>query len=100
MDLEVGQLVSSKAGRDAGAKYIVIKKLDDNCVLVADGNKRKISHAKKKNIKHLVAHRQIATDIAQTINEKRKLTNQQLRLTIAALNDGEEDREEGLSDNG
>ncbi len=100
MKLEIGQLVSSKAGRDSGKKYVVIGKLDDDNVLVADGKGRKVSRAKKKNKKHLVVHPYVALDIAEIIKTEQKLTDQQLRLTIAALNDKDEDREEGLSNNG
>jgi ribosomal protein L14E/L6E/L27E len=98
--LEIGQLVSSKAGRDAGRKYLVIAKLDDRYVLVADGVTRKIVQPKKKNIRHLVAHRQIATEIAQALQQNEKLTNQQLKSTIELLTDTVEEREEVSSGNG
>jgi len=99
--LEIGQIVSSKAGRDAGRKYIVVGMLDDRTVLVADGVTRKISQPKKKNIRHLVAHRQIATEIAQALKQDRKVTNQQLKSIIASFSDDmPEEREEVSPGNG
>lgn len=54
--LEVGQLVTSKMGRDSGKKYVVIGFYDEGHVMVADGFIRKMSRPKRKNIKHLIAH--------------------------------------------
>jgi len=98
--LEIGQLVSSRAGRDAGKKYIVIGAVDDKHVLVADGVTRKLFQPKKKNIRHLVAHRHIATEITQALQQKQKLTNEQLRLAIQSFTDIPEEREEVSSGNG
>ncbi|HHT37599.1 MAG: RNA-binding protein [Candidatus Wallacebacter cryptica] len=100
MGLEIGQLVSSKAGRDAGRRYLVLAKLNDKHVLVADGVTRKVIQPKKKNIRHLVAHRQIATEVAQALQQEQKLTNQQLRLAIKSLTESAEEREEVSSGNG
>ena len=56
--LSVGQLVTSRAGRDSGRKYVVIGFDESGYVLVADGMIRKINRPKRKNIKHLIAHGQ------------------------------------------
>lgn len=50
--MKVGTVVCSKAGRDKGCFYAVVKS-DGDGVFVADGNKRKISNPKMKNEKHL-----------------------------------------------
>lgn len=100
MGLEIGQLVSSKAGRDRRRKYLVVVLLDENFVMIADGRSRKISNPKKKNIKHLVAHPVVATEIAAAIKANKKVTNQQLRINIASLGELTEKREEGSSNNG
>lgn len=57
--LEVGQLVTSKMGRDSGKKYVVIEFCDDGHVHVADGFVRKMNRPKRKNIRHLVVHQAI-----------------------------------------
>ncbi len=55
--LEVGQLVTSKRGRDFGRKYVVIGFYDHNYVQLADGFIRTLDRPKRKNVKHLVAHK-------------------------------------------
>jgi large subunit ribosomal protein L14e len=50
---ELGAVVLSKAGRDAGRYFVVVGKVDSQYVLVADGDLRKIQNPKKKKIKHL-----------------------------------------------
>ena len=55
--LQVGQLVTSRQGRDLGRKYVVVQFYDDNHVGVADGLVRKVNCPKRKNVKHLVIHR-------------------------------------------
>ena len=89
-ELTVGQVVSSKSGRDRGRTYVVVEVLDDTHVLLADGFYRKVSQPKTKNIKHLVAHK---TKIAETI------TNDQVRRTLEQFHKTAQDHggEEGVS---
>lgn len=51
--MELGQVVYSKAGRDAGSYYAVVEIVDETRVKIADGDLRRIKRAKLKNIKHL-----------------------------------------------
>ncbi len=44
--------VSSKAGHDKGAVYVIIRE-EKEYVYVADGDARPLSHPKKKNWKHI-----------------------------------------------
>jgi len=53
--LRVGQLVRSKAGRDAGGYFLVVGVKDRQTVAIADGRLRRISRPKLKNVKHLEA---------------------------------------------
>jgi len=53
--LRVGQLVRSKAGRDAGSYFLVVGVQNARWVMVADGRLRKVGRPKKKNVKHLEA---------------------------------------------
>lgn len=48
-----GQLCESLQGRDKGNLYAVLRVLGEDLVLVADGDTKKLSCPKKKNIKHL-----------------------------------------------
>ncbi len=49
---ERGEIVESVQGKDKGNYYVVCE-VRFNCVLVADGIKRKLANPKKKNVKHL-----------------------------------------------
>jgi large subunit ribosomal protein L14e len=50
---EVGQLVFSRAGRDAGRPFVVVGVCDQRHVLVADGDLRPLARPKRKNVRHL-----------------------------------------------
>ena len=49
----IGTLVCSKAGRDKGNRFVIVGMYDENHVLIADGELRKVSNPKKKKLKHL-----------------------------------------------
>ena len=53
--LEPGRLVLSTQGRDQGRYFIILEVLDAEHVIIADGLTRKLSHPKKKKIKHVHA---------------------------------------------
>lgn len=52
MDITIGSAVYSRAGRDKGELYLVVK-LEDGYAYLSDGDNRKISNPKKKKLKHL-----------------------------------------------
>lgn len=51
--IETGSIVISTAGRDEGKRQLVIRELDADFVLVADGDTRSILKPKKKRRKHI-----------------------------------------------
>ena len=51
--VELGRLVVSRQGRDAGRPMLIVKVIDEDYVFVADGDLRKLSNPKKKKLKHL-----------------------------------------------
>ena len=53
MDIKIGQIVISKAGRDKGMVFVVVEIKDDNHVLLADGKTRRLLKPKLKKLKHL-----------------------------------------------
>ncbi len=50
---ELGTVVLSRAGRDAGRYFVVVGLVDTQYVLIADGELRKLGSPKKKKLKHL-----------------------------------------------
>ena len=53
--IDIGSVVRSRAGRDAGRLFLVIGILDEEFVLLSDGDLRKAEKPKKKRRKHLSA---------------------------------------------
>lgn len=90
--MELGQLVTSKMGRDLGRKYVVVEFYDDNHVDVVDGLARKVNRPKRKNVKHLVVHAAILR--AEEFDDKA------IRRFIELHCNEEQVREEGLTDHG
>lgn len=53
VNTQVGRIVISKAGRDKGKSFIILKEVDGEFVLVCDGGLRGIQRPKRKRLKHL-----------------------------------------------
>jgi len=68
LDVTLGEIVDSTAGRDSGKRFLVIGIVDDKHVLLADGSSRRIEKPKKKKLKHMKS----AGIVVQSINEKLK----------------------------
>ena len=71
-------LVTSRAGRDAGDRYVVIGAAGHDTVLVADGQRRGIARPKRKNIKHLDVHGP-AGQLAARLRDGGTVTDEELR---------------------
>jgi len=84
MKFSPGELVVSKAGRDAGRKFIVVKILDENYVLISDGDLRKIEKPKKKKIKHIESCGIIIDSIKENLENNNRVINADIRKLIEA----------------
>ena len=49
----VGRVCMSRAGRDKGRPFVVVGRLDEKHVLLADGDLRLLQKPKKKKLMHL-----------------------------------------------
>jgi len=86
-----GQVVLSTAGRDYGSLYLIYRVLDDRYVEVVDGQHRRVEKPKKKNIRHLKFLNHQAKEIAQTLQNQGKVSNQEIRKVLKSIADlGEE----------
>ncbi|MCR4398495.1 MAG: KOW domain-containing RNA-binding protein [Firmicutes bacterium] len=79
----IGQIVTSRAGRDAGRTFVVVG-ADGDAVVVADGDLRKVENAKRKNAKHLVAHDWVEPGLESRIMSGEKVTNAEIRRVVEA----------------
>ena len=63
----IGCLVVSTAGRDKDARYILVKYIDEQNVLVANGATKTFEKPKKKKLKHLLLTSVINEEIITSI---------------------------------
>jgi len=81
-DLEIGQVVRSKAGRDKGNVFLVLKILDEKHVLVVDGDLRKVEKPKKKKVKHLVVYNTVLRDFQSRLESNMEVNNAYIRKLL------------------
>ena len=81
--ISIGQIVHSRAGRDKDKFFIVVSLVDEEYVLVADGDLRKINNPKKKKLKHLVLHDMYAESIKTMLLNNQKVTDADLRKALS-----------------
>jgi ribosomal protein L14E/L6E/L27E len=86
LELVPGQLVISKAGRDAGKYFIVLKVIDEKFVSLVDGDLRKIENPKKKKVKHLAKTNKLSHYIKEKLIKEEKVSNTMVRREIEKLN--------------
>lgn len=83
--LSVGQIVRAKAGREKGLFMIVTEVIDEDFVLLSDGDHRKFISPKKKKIKHVLKTNTICSDIAASI-EDGSVTDKRIREALSEFN--------------
>ena len=85
-DVDVGQVVRSKAGRDKSKVFIVIDVVDDLYVLVVDGDYRRLDNPKKKKIRHLIVYKSVIEEIQNRIKNGDKINNAYIRKVLEPFN--------------
>ncbi|MBQ3426295.1 MAG: KOW domain-containing RNA-binding protein [Clostridia bacterium] len=68
MEYRIGQRVRSKAGRDKGRDYVVIR-AEGEYVYVADGAARRLDHLKRKKIRHVEGSYNVSDEIIERISD-------------------------------
>lgn len=82
-ELQIGQFVKSRAGRDKGNVLIVVEIIDEQYVHVVDGDLRKLEKPKKKKVKHLAKISEVDLEIQSAIMEKKPFNDAWLRKKVA-----------------
>ena len=85
-DLAVGQVVKSRAGRDKGRVFLILEVIDDENVLILDGDLRKLDNPKKKKIKHLIIYNTVLADLKHKLENKIKINNAYIRKLLEPFN--------------
>ena len=81
-DLVPGKIVKSKAGHDKGCVFFVVEVLDDDYVLIADGDRRRYDSPKKKKVKHLQPYNEVNDVISEKIRLGLKIENIDLQREL------------------
>ncbi|WP_207707727.1 KOW domain-containing RNA-binding protein [Alkaliphilus serpentinus] len=84
-DFSIGQVVRSIKGRDQDKVFVVVGIVDDQHLLIADGDLRRIESPKKKKIKHLAKFNIISHEIRQRIVGQVKINNAFIRRELERL---------------
>ncbi len=93
MDIARSDIVKSIAGRDQG-KYFFVLAVEDNFLLLADGKTRRLESPKRKKRKHAAFVAHSSCRVAEKIKCEEKITNSELRRTLATFGeDGNPDQE-------
>lgn len=84
-DLQKGQLIKSKSGRDQGRLFLVLDIIDESFVLLVDGDLRKIQSPKKKKVKHIAKINMVSYDLVAELDAGRSITDEWIRREIDKL---------------
>ena len=87
ISLVPGLVVCSKAGRDSGRYFIVLEILSPEYVLIADGQKHRLAHPKKKKVKHLKLTEDVLESIGRKLTEKRQVFDSEVRSALITYNE-------------
>jgi large subunit ribosomal protein L14e len=82
----IGQIVISKAGRDAGKPFLVTRVIDETTVEVVDGDLRPVRRPKKKNIRHLEITSIVQENIRGEVSTG-TLTDARVKETLSACHE-------------
>lgn len=82
LSVKLGEVVRSRAGRDSGKEFVVVKIVDALYVLISDGTLRRIEKPKKKKIKHLEFNGEIIDSLSKKLCEEQKITNAEIKKAL------------------
>ena len=94
MEIAKSSIVRSDAGRDKGKLFIVMA-VQGEYLLLADGKSRKVESPKRKKRKHVLFVAADETRVSQKIINNEKVTNSELRRTLATYREEVHPDQEG-----
>ncbi|MCL2854202.1 MAG: KOW domain-containing RNA-binding protein [Defluviitaleaceae bacterium] len=89
MDLQIGQIVFSKAGKDRGCAFIVVgvdSEKGSEYALLVDGKSRRVENPKRKKAKHLQPTNIVDAGIVQLITSQTQLKDADFRTALKRWN--------------
>lgn len=82
LPVEIGSIVLSKAGRDQGRLFLVVEEVDDDFVMIANGDLRKLDRLKKKRRKHLKPTGTVVEALKDRLSNGEKVEDHELRAWL------------------
>ena len=82
MEIAKSNIVRSDAGRDKGKLFVVLA-AEGEYLLLADGKSRKVESPKRKKRRHVLFVAEDDTRLSDKIKREEKITNSELRRTLA-----------------
>ena len=78
----LGRFVVPIKGRDAGRPMMIVACVDDDYVMIADGDLRKIAKPKKKKMKHLHFENAVHEGVAEKLKNGQQVLDSEIRYAI------------------
>ena len=94
MEIAKSNIVRSNAGRDKGKLFVVLA-VEGEYLLLADGKSRKVESPKRKKRRHVLFVSAEETRLAEKIKSEEKITNIELRRTLAGCREVIQPDQEG-----
>lgn len=79
----LGSVVISKAGRDQGRTFLVVESLDDEYVLISDGDTHKMAKPKKKKRRHLKPVSEPMNEIVTRLTDDQPVFDHEVRRWLS-----------------
>ena len=94
MEITRSTIVRSGAGRDKGKLFAVLA-VEGEYLLLADGKSRRVEAPKRKKRRHVLFVAAEETRVSEKIKNNEKITNSELRRTLAAYREEVHPSQEG-----
>ena len=94
MEIAKSDIVRSDAGRDKGKLFAVLA-VEGEYLLLADGKSRKVESPKRKKRRHVLFVASDESRLSEKIKSEEKITNSELRRTLAAYREEVRQDQEG-----
>ena len=94
MEIAQSNIIRSDAGRDKGKLFVVLA-VEVEYLLLADGKSRKVESPKRKKRRHVLFVAAEETRVSEKIKNNEKVTNSELRRTLAAYREEVQPSQEG-----
>lgn len=82
---ELGMLVTARAGRDRGGRFLIVGREGEEYALIADGSTRRLSRPKRKKLRHLHIEPRCAEDIRAMLERGETPQDAAIRRAIEKL---------------